>query len=125
MLKWKLFRSPVLAISWLVFISILFFLPGSSFPKNNWFAKIYLDKWVHVGVFAVLLFLVCAAFNRRRNRSVLFVIAGAVYGLLVEIIQKEWVPRRGFDVYDLLADIVGAMAGAAVWWRVYKKNKPL
>jgi VanZ family protein len=126
MLQHPLFRSKWLAISYFLFINILFYLPGSALPKNNWMQQIHIDKWVHIGIFAVLIFLWRGAFNRKEpyyNGVLLFLVL--LFGIMVEIIQFFWVPNRDFDLYDVAADMGGSFLGLFVWLRVYKKNKPL
>jgi VanZ family protein len=126
MLKWKIFRNKSVAIGWLVLISILFFLPGSALPEENWLGKIYIDKWVHIGFFAVLIFLWRSSFNWATDKYNLFLLFSAVlYGCLVEVVQLYWVANRSFDVYDVISDTVGSALGLLVWLQVYKKNKPL
>jgi len=126
MFRWKFLKSKWLALGWLILISILFFLPGSALPKNNWFNLIHIDKWVHVGMFAVLLFLWRSAFTPvTRNHNLMLLIIALIYGLLVEFIQLNWVPNRDFDLYDVLADMIGAVLGILCFLQVYKKNKPL
>lgn len=123
MLKWL--RSRVVATSWFVFITILFLLPGSALPKENWLQGLYLDKWVHLGFFAIMSFLFAASLKLRKFFSLLLLFfATVLYGLCIEFIQKEWIPNRSFDWLDLLADSAGSVVGILVWM-VYKKNKPL
>lgn len=126
MLKWKIFRYKTVAISWLIMMSILFILPGSALPKENWFDRIHMDKMVHVGLFAVLIFLWRSSFDWEINsyHFVLLFLA-LLYGLLIELIQLYWVPHRSFDLYDILSDMIGSIVGLLVWLGVYKKNKPL
>ena len=126
MLKWKLWQSRWLAISYFVLISILFFLPGSAIPDSPWLIKIDFDKFVHVGLFALLLFIWRSAFNVEvRNYTAMLFVAGVLYGFLVEIIQLKCIPSRSFDMFDVLADSIGSFLGLFTWSRVYKKNKPL
>jgi VanZ family protein len=96
-------------------------------PKENkWMALISFDKWVHTGLFAVLLFLWNTSFNKGIKFFEFYLLLFAVlFGLSVEIIQREWIPNRSFDLYDLAADTLGSIIGLVIWWRVYKKNKPL
>ena len=107
-------------------MSILFILPGSALPKENWFDRIRMDKMVHVGLFAVLIFLWRSSFDWEINsyHFVLLFLA-LLYGLLIELIQLYWVPHRSFDLYDILSDMIGSIVGLLVWLGVYKKNKPL
>jgi len=110
----------------MLFISILFFLPGSALPKENWFSKIYIDKWVHTGFFVVLLFLWRSAFpSKAKGFSFLLFLVAVIYGLIVEFVQKWWVPNRDFDYFDVLFDALGSLLGLVAWWWLYKKNKPL
>ena len=123
MLKWKIFRYKTVAISWLILMSFLFVLPGSALPKENWFDRIHIDKVVHVGLFAVLIFLWRSSFDWDINsyHFVLLFLA-LLYGSLVELVQLYWVPHRSFDVYDILSDMTGSIVGLLVWLGVYKKK---
>ena len=119
-------KSRVLAISWFIIMNILFVLPGSALPRSNWLTEIQVDKWVHVGLFAVLVFLWCSAFEfSASKKGWLIVITAVAYGFLVEVVQKNWVPNRSFDLYDVLSDTAGSIFGFWLWLRVNKKNKPL
>jgi len=123
MLNHRIFNSRWLAFGWLIFISILFILPGSAIPHSSLFTLIYLDKWVHVFLFAVLVFLWRSALLFPRQAIVLIALS-LCYGILVEFVQEFWVPNRSFDVYDMAADLAGSILGTLVWgWG--KKNKPL
>jgi len=126
MLQWKLFRSRWLAACWLLIMTVLFVLPGSSFPEEHWFDKVYFDKWVHVGLFAVLLFLWRSSFTATmRSYTIILLCSAFFYGLAIEIIQGLWIPNRSADIFDVMADMTGSLLGILVWQGVYKKNKPL
>jgi VanZ family protein len=116
-------RRWLILFLYFIFISILFFLPGSAFPKTNWLSKIWFDKWVHIGLFALLIFLMCWAFEINNKRSFLTVLAiAAVYGISVELIQDQFVLNRSFDWGDWLADITGSLLGVFVWKQRHKKK---
>ena len=118
-------RYRVFAIAYLILISILFLLPGSSLPKENWFDAIYLDKWIHVFLFMILILLWLKAFPGYSSRLyILLVIFAILYGIIIELSQEIFVVNRSMDVYDILADPAGVIAGAWIG-RGYKKNKPL
>jgi amino acid permease len=111
----------LLAIGALIFFSILFCLPGSSIPKDDWLDRIWADKWVHIAIFTVLVFLWCRALEITLFRVlVIVVIIAMLYGFFVEIIQDRFIPNRSFDYGDLVADFIGSMAG--VWLRKYIKK---
>jgi VanZ family protein len=117
-------KSLLLATGYLVFISMLFFIPGSAFPKNDWITKIHFDKWVHIGLFTLLTYLFCRAFNPISREGMLMLFAAATcYGILVEFIQDQFVANRSLDILDWVADIFGAIMG--IWMWCYLKNRPL
>jgi VanZ family protein len=112
------------AVLYFFFISVLFCLPGSVFPNENWLSKIYFDKWVHVGFFAMLLLLWSWALMPGRKGVLWLLLSAVAYGLLVEVVQDQFVPNRALDLGDLAADIAGSLFGLWFWSR-YIKNKPL
>jgi VanZ family protein len=114
---YRILRSKILAITWFIIMCVLFFLPGSALPaEHGWMILIRIDKLVHMFLFAVL-FLMCRfAFNFRQKFYTIWLFLSVVaYGLSVELIQKYWIPGRSFDLYDLLADTIGCIAG----WLIY------
>ncbi len=116
-------RRWLILFLYFIFISILFFLPGSAFPKTNWLSKIWFDKWVHIGLFAVLNFLTCWAFAINSKQTIIIVLAiAALYGISVEFIQDQFVLNRSFDWGDWLADIAGSILGLFVWKQGYIKK---
>jgi VanZ family protein len=118
-------RKLLLPILALIFFTILFCLPGSALPKEDWLSDIWFDKWVHIGIFITLLLLWCRALKLERSSTYVIAIMVAIaYGLSIEIIQDRLVTNRSFDLGDLLADFIGSMLGVWLWVR-YKKNKPL
>src|SRR5690242_15845742 len=55
----KALPSFIYAIFLLLLCTILLTLPGSAFPKENWLDKIWFDKWVHIGMFGMLVTVWC------------------------------------------------------------------
>ena len=104
-------------IAWFFLVLILICLPGSDLPTvEDWFNKIYFDKWVHVGLFAVLAFLFMLPFIRsslpvkdKWQYLVRITIAVSLWGLTTEFIQKYFIPGRNFDMFDWAADSLGAL----------------
>src|SRR5689334_20778044 len=110
MLQLKLFRYKWVTFSWLIFISILFVLPGSALPKENFLTDIHFDKWVHIGLFFILVYLWRSAYEGKQMGSIFFLLVFSLcYGFAVEFVQENWVPNRSFDLYDVLADMTGAV----------------
>ncbi len=126
----KLFQKYLVTkwppILWSVIIFILLAMPAISIAKENQLAFPMLDKIIHAFLFGFLVLLwgfylqpkYCSA------SKFLFALTGIVflstfYGICMEYVQL-WV-GRDFDVWDMLADGMGA---AAAWLFFAVKNRP-
>ena len=110
--------SFVFPILWLIISTLLLTIPGKAFPKENWLEKIWFDKWVHIGMFAVMVLLWCWATQRMKlNKEklkkafILIALLWLAYGIGMEFVQKHLVTNRSFDSGDIIADGVGCLAG--------------
>ncbi len=117
------------AIGWLALTVILLTLPGSAFPKEDWLSRIWFDKWVHIGLFGILVFLWCGALrdhypgHKKMFRAFLLTgLAALLFGIAMEFVQKYCIPNRSFDTGDILADGAGSFLGAWYGWRRYIKK---
>lgn len=113
------------ALTGFVIATLLFCLPGDEFPKTGWLDKIHFDKVVHIGLFALLVVLLSLPFRSRlkspRRLNQLYgwiMIAYIVYGIAIEFIQRDFIPHRSFDVFDILADTIGCVTGYLVVKRI-------
>ena len=79
----------------------------------------YMDKYVHFGIFFLLSFTLHRAFAFSGRIS--FIVLG-LYGLLIEIAQN-YVPGRGSDVYDWLADSAGVITYFTIILVLKKRKK--
>jgi len=108
----------VFAAIWLLLITTLLCIPGSKLPKIGWQDKIWFDKWIHIFLFMVLVILWSKAYSHKKNiqdssRKIFFqiMIVGCLYGILMELVQKYFIPFRSFDLGDIIADAIGCVAG--------------
>ncbi len=122
MLKISVRGAKVFAIVWLIFISVLFFLPGSALPKSELFDEVFFDKWVHFGLFVVLLFLWRFYLPAERKYNWWLLLCALAYGFGVEVIQRYFVTNRSFDLGDVAGDMLGALAGVWFWTKRYIKK---
>jgi len=116
-------------ILWIILCTILFTLPGSSFPKEDWLDKIWFDKWVHIGLIGLLVVSWCWGMQKKVAdkqklanifRWILFL--AIAYGVGMEFVQKHLVANRSFDGGDIIADSAGAIIGYLYSSRVYIKK---
>ena len=92
---------------------------------------IWFDKWVHIGLFLVLVIVWNWSFSNknyeRKKLARFFVwitVTGLVYGMLMEIVQHYFIPFRAFDIGDIIADAVGCVTGYLLSLRWFKKIDP-
>ena len=94
--------------------TLLFCLPGEEFPEAGWLEQIHLDKIVHVGLFFLLVVIWCLPIqSRAKNKAqvnLYVTLAFIMYGVIIEVIQLNFIPHRSFDVFDIVADTVGCFA---------------
>jgi VanZ family protein len=123
----------LLPVIWMALIYTLLTLPGNDIPKVNFLDAIYFDKWVHTGLFAMLVFLFCWPFRKQypppHGLFIGITIFAVVYGIGLEYVQKYFASDRSFDVSDMMADAFGSLLGyVAIRYmtrKIAEKNKPL
>lgn len=121
------------AIIWILLVLYLCTLPGKDIPRISFFDKLPIDKLVHFAMFGCTVLLLCIGYYRQKkhiSRLTLFLITlfAAFYGLAIEFIQKYFTVSRSFDMNDVAADTLGAIAGVWAfklirrWWLREKVN---
>jgi len=103
-------------VAWLLIVTTLLCIPGSSLPKINWEDKILLDKWVHFFLFLILVMLWCAYFIREstikgKEMFLKITILSMIYGIGMEVVQHYFIPLRSFAYGDIVADGLGSVSG--------------
>lgn len=122
----RMIRYYLPAMGWIILILFLCTLPGSAIPSMSMFDKLHVDKIVHFVLFGGTVLLLAYGYYKQKGAIsglALFSLVAVVtlYGLAIEFIQKYLVANRSFDMYDLLADGLGAVAGALVFLWVGKR----
>lgn len=114
------FKTLVWVIFEFVLIFILLSMPSSGEPGTGWLSYLlelpFADKIIHVGLFGSLALSLFFHFEQYSNVSfrstrtkALSLILCIVFGIGMEFYQKYFVPTRGFEVGDMLADATGAL----------------
>ena len=116
------------AVIWFFTVLVLLCLPSDDIPPvNDWFQKLYVDKWVHVFMFGLMAFLFIRPFGRAgfsgRKKMTTFILVGAavcLWGLATEFIQKSFVASRNFELADWFADTLGSIIAVVFTSRYWK-----
>lgn len=108
-------RQFIPAIIWFFILMTLICLPKDKVPRvNDWWNQIYIDKWIHAGLFGLQAFLLIVPFLKLKTMSMVkkknsftwIAIGVCVWGLVTECIQL-YIPGRSFDLMDWAADSLG------------------
>ena len=114
------FKTFIWVIFEFVLIFILLSMPSSGEPGKGWLSYLlelpFADKIIHVGLFGSLALSLFSHFEQYSKASfqttrtkALSLILCIVFGIGMEFYQKYFVPSRGFEVGDMLADAMGAL----------------
>ena len=126
-------KTLLWVIAEFVLVFILLSLPGNNLnDHSSWISKImalpYADKVVHMGLFGSLALSLFFHFEMLTNTrykttraKALALIICILYGIGMEYYQKYYVPTRGFDVLDMLADAIGALGALPLFQLLGKK----
>jgi VanZ family protein len=117
-------------ISYTALVYYLCLLPGSDLPSNDFFDKIYFDKWVHVmmyfGMWSLMVWLLKGPGHLDKNRITIFLSTAVIcllIGASIEILQENI--GRGMDWTDEIANLGGVILAYYFWnrfehrWKVY------
>jgi VanZ family protein len=117
------YTSLILAVLWTAFIVYGLLSEPSGIPRFPWLAKPGVDKVIHTILFGVEASLLVFTFPNISGKLVVFstLIWCFLLGAFLEAVQYYWVSGRTGDVFDLLADMVGAMIGVGVIKLIMKK----
>ncbi len=122
-------RSNLPGIGWGLLILLFCGLPGEEIPDPSFFDLSYFDGAVHLFLFLVLSFLLGIGFKKQyrypllkaHTKKAVFLI-GTIYGLLIESLQYSIFVDRYFETSDLIANAIGAGAGALLFLGIYGRE---
>lgn len=120
-----------LFLGWMTLITILSLIPISGMEEEGLDFP-YIDKVVHfvfhaVGTVLGCYFLKEVSSRKRSLPQTLWLVVGSllIYGIIIEVIQYAFTSWRSGDITDVLADLLGALAGAAALRLFYSVKGPL
>lgn len=118
-------RHNIFTLFFLTLILVGCFLPGSSLPKSS---AQNLDKVFHIVLFfsfsfsAIIGFIKQYQFPKLHFDAVKYVVGFALFlTIFTEVVQHFFIPKRTFDVFDILADTLGI--GIAVVSFIFLRGK--
>lgn len=123
------FRYNLVTILWALFLLLITLTPGNAMPTTGNFTVPHSDKVVHFVGFGILAFLMSRGFKKQyskiwlRNHYILCSLVLAIsFGIIIEIFQL-YIPDRSFDLFDIVANTTGVLAGLGTLYFYYKITK--
>jgi hypothetical protein len=122
----KLCSVKLLPVIWTLITIVLLCLPGDSIAGNGPMFEIpNFDKVVHILLFGGIAYFWGMHYAFRpgtrdwRKLSILLAGLSIGLGIVLEFVQLFWIPDRSFDVFDILADSVGAVIAVLLLLYLY------
>lgn len=113
---------------WALIILILCGIPGRDIPHISFLELLSFDKFVHAGIFFVLILLTIRGFFLqtdfvllKKRALIIALVICVIYGGLTEIMQGVVFEERSADVYDFIANSVGCLIGTFFYKPMEKK----
>jgi VanZ family protein len=113
-------KYATIVVSTLIIIAVL--IPGPNLPGID---IVGFDKVVHIGLFGLWAIAFRYDFNTPSFKFTVAFLIGAAFSVTTEVLQLL-VEGRSFDVYDLVADAIGLIAGlgvSGIALKLLKKSK--
>lgn len=113
-----------LAIGWTILIAFLCLVKFTDLPS---FGVSVVDKYVHFTFHFVFTMFWGIYYWLKYNeikisKNVLVLLASLFYGILIEILQETFTETRHADVYDVMANLLGALVAFGLFV-IIKKQK--
>lgn len=112
------------AMLWALLILILCGIPGRDIPHISFLELLSFDKFVHAGIFFVLLILTVKGLSESSNKhpKKTALLLCIIYGGLLEVMQGTVFAERSADVYDFMANSFGSLVAVLVYDAINKKG---
>ena len=121
------FRYTKWSMLWALVILILCGMPGKDIPHISFLELLSFDKFVHAGIFFVLILLTVRgfllqtrSFKLQRSAKTIAFILCVIYGGSLEIMQGTICIDRTADIYDFIANSFGCIMGLVFYNKIEK-----
>ena len=110
-------KFKVLAVIYTLWLTAISLTPmeGIHLPSFS-----YADKIVHFFLYFFLTIFWLLAIPQLWYKKWRFILLVILWGIAIEFIQKYFIPTRGGEVFDALANTLGVIAGITLFHRIRK-----
>lgn len=116
------FKHLKWALLWALLILILCGIPGRDIPHISFLELLSFDKFVHAGIFFVLILLMVKGFVlqssylllTQHSKSISLIVC-IIYGGSLEAMQETLFEGRSASIFDFIANAFGATVGLLLY----------
>ena len=115
----------ILTYTWSLVILIGSITPGNYIPKTD-FTFFDPNSLAHFLFYAILVFLTLKwkkVNSNQRSLAVYTFCFTVIYGILIELIQGNFIPGRFGDIYDVIMNTIGSIIGLVFYFFSKKITK--
>jgi hypothetical protein len=116
------------AMLWALVILVLCGIPGKDIPHISFLELLSFDKFVHAGVFFVLMILSLRGFllqtrfvKLQQSAKQIALIMCITYGALMELMQGTLFEGRSASVLDIVANSFGCVVGLLLYKKIEQR----
>ncbi|MAR67791.1 MAG: hypothetical protein CL833_11140 [Crocinitomicaceae bacterium] len=116
-------------VFWAVSILFLCLIDTKELPSVTYLELMEFDKLVHIVLFGLLMLSCTVALRKQtriawaqKNAMVIALLFSIVYGSVIEVVQFFMVQDRTGELYDVLANGIGAFLGILFFRIIYGKE---
>lgn len=115
--------TRIAAFIWTIFILVASLLPKGAMNGSGLLDIPHLDKFSHVVMYALFVFLWSKLLSHKAGRvkgaRIAFYVS-ILLGLLMEVLQFSMDMGRHFDILDIIANIIGSIIGLTAFYKIFK-----
>ncbi|MGB3946760.1 MAG: VanZ family protein [Bacteroidia bacterium] len=116
------------AMLWALVILILCGIPGKDIPHISFLELLSFDKFVHAGVFFVLITLCLRGFllqtrflKLQQSAKQIALVFCILYGVLMEVMQGTLFEGRSASLLDIVANSFGCVVGLLLYKKIEQR----
>ena len=107
-----------MAIFWTILTLYLSLISARSASKFNIWDFTGTDKLAHLIFYAVFSFLWCMSLRKRNVEKKYVLFFSIFFGILMEICQLYLFNGRSFELFDIIANIIGSVVGLILFKKI-------
>lgn len=111
-------KKNIYTITVSLIILYLSLTPPQTFVKSGFFDIPHLDKFVHFGLYFVLMAVIILEHRRSLTNTRLLLLVALIpffFGIAIELMQSEFTKNRKGELLDMIADTAGVVSALLLW----------